>query len=91
MTTEEFIANLIARGFAVADMDNFSYGMLINYCKAHDRLERIRRGETVIDPETQYRNLKSLEPYIKEQYALGKIKQEKYNSYKNSLAEWEAD
>ena len=91
MTTEEFIVNLTARGFAVADMDNFIYGMLLNYCKAHDRLERIRRGEPVPDAEKQYRELKALEPYIEEQYALGKIKQEKYDSYKKSLAEWEAD
>ena len=72
-------------------MDSFSYGMLINYCKAHDRLERIRRGETVPDPERQYRELKALEPYIEEQYALGKIKKEKYDSYKKSLADWEVE
>jgi len=54
-------------------------------------LERIRRGETVPDPERQYRELKALEPYIEEQYALGKIKKEKYDSYKKSLADWEVE
>jgi len=61
----------------------------LSFCKAHDRLERIRRGEEVSDPERQYRELKALEPYIEEQFALGKIKKEKYDSYKKSLADWE--
>jgi hypothetical protein len=63
--------------------------MLVNFCKAHDRLEKIRRGENVPDPEKQYRELKALEPYIDEQFSLGKIKKAKYETYKKSLADWE--
>jgi len=45
MSTEEFVACLIMRGFAVADFDKFTYGMLINYCNAHDRLPEFMEYE----------------------------------------------
>lgn len=48
-----------------------------------------RRGEEVSDPEEQYRILKANEPAIDEQYALGKISEEKYRTYKKALADWE--
>lgn len=89
MSTEEFVACLIMRGFAVADFDKFTYGMLINYCRAHDRLQRIARGESVPDEEMQYKQLKSIESIVEQQFLNGEITKEKYDDYKNSLAEWE--
>lgn len=89
MSTEEFVACLIMRGFAVADFDKFTYGMLINYCNAHDRLQRIARGESVPDEEMQYKQLKSIEPIVEDQFKKGEISQEKYDDYKKSLFEWE--
>lgn len=56
---------------------------------AHADMTARRNGEEISDPEEQYRILKGNEPMIDEQYALGKISEEKYRAYKNALAEWE--
>lgn len=63
--------------------------MAINYCCAYDRMKRRQRGERVPDPEQQYKVLKAMEQTIEKRYAEGKIKQEKYESYKKSLQRWE--
>ena len=60
--------------------------MLINWCYEHDRSIRKQRGEEVHDNYKRYQTLKSIEPDIDAQYAEGQINEEKYRSYKESLA-----
>lgn len=63
--------------------------MAINYNAAHDRMTRRQNGETVHEPDEQYKVLKAMEPQIDEMYRNGEIKQQKYDSYKRSLQRWE--
>ena len=79
------------RGLTVADMEHFSYGMLINYCYAHDRQIRRSRGEKISDPEEQYNKLKAIEPIVKERYKKGEITEERYKSFMRKLNAWECD
>ena len=60
--------------------------MLINWCISHDRSQRKQNGEEVHDNYKRYQALKSIEPEIDQQYAAGQINEEKYRSYKESLA-----
>lgn len=76
-------------GFPLSAWDDFTIGMAINFWCASDNLERESRGERVSDPEEQYAILKQMEPQIDQMYAEGKIKQYKYDSYKQSLKRWE--
>ena len=89
MTTEEFVACLILRGFAVADFDKFSYGMLINYCREYDRLQKLSRGEKVSDSEKQYKQLLKIKPLVEKRFENGEISKEQYNAYINSLKSYE--
>lgn len=63
--------------------------MAINYTCAYDRMMRRANGETVHEPDEQYKVLKAMEPQIDEMYANGEIKKAKYDSYKQSLRHWE--
>ena len=60
-------------------------GDLIDWAKAHDRNIKIARGEEVKDPYEQYKNLKAMEPEIERLHAEGKIKEIKYQSYRQTL------
>lgn len=89
MTTEELVVCLTVRGFSVADFDLFTYGMLINYCKAYDAIIRQANGEEKPDFSERYRQLKDIEPFVEEEYANGEISEKEYAEYKKSLAEFE--
>lgn len=89
MTTEEFTACLIMRGFSVADFDKFSYGMLLNYAFAYDRLRRLSMGEEIPNPDRRYQKLKQIEPLVKARYLKGEISKDQYTNYERSLAEYE--
>jgi len=88
MTTEEFVACLILRGFAVADFDKFSYGMLINYCREYDRLQKLSRGEKVVNTEKQYQQLFKIKPLIEKRYKAGEISTDQYERYIASLKDY---
>lgn len=60
--------------------------MLVNWCIEHDRAKRKANGEEVHDNYKRYQALKSIEPEIDQQHAAGQINEEKYRSYKESLA-----
>ena len=82
---------LYMRGLTVADMEKFSYGMLINYCYAYDRQVRRNRGEDVPDPEVQYKKLKKIEPLVEKRYKNGEITKKRYEEFKSKLERWERD
>lgn len=89
MSTEEFVACLIIRGFTVADFDKFTYGMLINYCREYDRCQRRSRGEKVEDTEKQYKKLKKIMPLIEQKYANGEISKAQYDGYIRPILDYE--
>ena len=70
-------------------MDNWTTGMLINWCYTHERNQRRKSGEEVHDNYKRYLALKSIEPDIDQQYAAGEIDETNYRSYKDSLAQAE--
>lgn len=59
--------------------------MLLNWIYAHDRAQRIARGEEVHDNYKRYKVLKDLEPQIDEQFKRGEINPHKYESFKNAI------
>lgn len=63
--------------------------MGINYATAYDKMMRRANGETVREPDEQYKILKAMEPQVDEMYANGEIRKEKYESYKQSIKNWE--
>lgn len=79
----------MSRGFPLPEIDNWNTGMLIDWALEYDRMQKRARGEYVPDDYERYKQLKSMERQIEELYAAGKIRPEKYNSYKNTLAECE--
>lgn len=85
LTAAEFCEALMSRGFPLSEIDNWNTGDLVDWAKAHDRNLRIARGEDVNDPYEQYKNLKAMEPEIERLHAEGKIKESKYESYRNAL------
>lgn len=89
LSSEEFVACLISRGFAVADMDKFSFGQLINYVYDYDRMQRRAQGEDVPDLDARYRQLKAAAPVIEQRYKTGQISKEQYDSYRAAMLEYE--
>lgn len=81
ISTEFFTACLIVRGFAVADFDKFTFGMLINFCREWDRVHAKASGKKVKDEEKQLEKLKKIQPLIKRRYEAGLISKERYEGY----------
>lgn len=79
------------RGLKIDDMDNMTYGMLINYACAYDRQQQIIAGKEVIDPEQQYLILKENLPVVEERFKLGKIKEKEYRRYIDKIKRYEED
>lgn len=52
-------------------------------------MQKRSRGEPVYDDYERYQQLKAMEPQIEQLNAQGKIKPEKYQSYKKTLADCE--
>lgn len=77
------------RGFTVADLDKFTWGMLVNYARAYDRQQRIANGEDVPDVEAQYKKLKAIEPIVEQRFANGEIGESEYNEFKQSILDFE--
>ena len=90
MTAVEFYNLLMSRGFPLQEIDAWNTGDLIDWAKEHDREILRSRGEDVRDPYEQYQKLKEMEPEIEEMYAAGQIKEAKYQSFKKTLADCEA-
>ena len=80
---------LLARGFPLSAWDDFTVGMLINFCYAHDRLQRRANGERVPDPDDQYQKLKAMQPQIEEMHQRGEIREERYRSFMQSIKNYE--
>ena len=80
----------MSRGFPLSEIDNWNTGDLVDWIKEHDRNILRARGEDVPDPYEQYQTLKAMEPDIEHMHAAGHIREAKYQSYKKTLAECEA-
>ena len=76
-------------GLPLSAWDSLTIGMVNNYICAYNRRKRRARGETVREPDEQYRILKAMEPEVDAKFAAGEIRPEKYESYKKSLQKWE--
>lgn len=88
-TAEELTAIFLELGLSVADFKYFTIGMGINLIKSAEIREKKRRNIEVSDPEEQYLKLKANEKMIDELHEKGEISEEKYKSYKDTIARWE--
>lgn len=79
----------MSRGFPLPEIDNWNTGMLIDWAFEYDTQKKRQRGEVVHDEFERYKQLKAMEPQIEELYAQGRIRPERYRSYKATLADCE--
>ena len=89
MSTEDFVALLSMLGVSIADMDRFTYGMLINLTHSHTRLKMQMAGKQVANADEQYKQLKNIEPLIDERYKKGEIGQKEYLNFKAQIENYE--
>ena len=87
----EFCNLIMSRGFPLSEIDAWNTGDLIDWAREHDRQLKRERGEDVRDPYEQYQQLKAMQPDIERMYAAGEIKEAKYKSYKDTLAQCERE
>lgn len=80
---------LIMRGFPLTAFDDWTLGMVINYCHAYDRQQKRMNGEDVPDPDAQYRKMKAMQPQIEELHRKGQITETKYRSFTQSIENYE--
>ena len=73
------------RGFPLSELDNWNTGDLIDWACEHDRLQKIARGEYVPDDFERYEQLKAMENQIEELHKAGKIREDKYRSYRAEI------
>lgn len=78
---------LSLRGFPLSELDEWNTGMLFDWCYEVDRIKRKANGEK--DDYDRYQTMKKIEPEIDEQYANGQINEEKYRSFKETIANYE--
>lgn len=81
----------MSRGFPLHEIDAWNTGDLIDWAREHDRSLKRERGEDVRDPYEQYQQLKAMQPDIERMHAAGEIKEAKYKSYKDTLAQCERE
>lgn len=91
MTTEELVACMVLRGLSVADMDQFTIGMLLNFAFAYNRIRKLANGEDAPDVDARYKQLKAIAPIVEERYRNGQITKEKYDEYRKSLERYGGD
>ncbi len=78
---------LSLRGFPLSELDEWNTGMLFDWCYEVDRIKRKANGQK--DDYDRYQTMKKIEPEIDEQYANGQINEEKYRSFKETIANYE--
>ena len=78
-------------GMTVTDCESLSYGEAVNIASECSRLQAIKAGKEVADPEREYRILKSYEKIIEEMHRHGEITESKYRSYREAIERWEED
>lgn len=79
----------MSRGFPLPEIDNWNTGMLIDWAIEYDRMQKRSRGEPVYDDYERYQQLKAMEEQVELLHSQGKIKPDKYKSYKETLADCE--
>ena len=82
---------LLSTGATIRDMHDITYGMAINMLMEKSRLTAAAGGKETADPEKQYNIMKANLPALEAMYKSGKITEERYKAYINSLKEWEED
>lgn len=78
---------LAVKGFPLSEIDKWNTGTLFDWCYAVDRIRRKANGEK--DDLDRYETMKKIEPEIDEQYKNGIITEEKYQNFKNTIANYE--
>lgn len=89
MTAVEFVTLLMSRGFPLPEIDNWNTGMLIDWAHEHDRQKALARGEKIFDPYEDYQKLKAMEKEVEEMHKAGKLREAKYQSYRQTLDNYE--
>lgn len=78
---------LLMSGFPLSEVDNYNTGMLLDICYEVKRIKGKANGDK--DEYDRYQTMKKIEPEIDEQYENGQINEEKYKSFKETIANYE--
>lgn len=76
-------------GIAADEINDWNIGFIIDYIYQCHREKLKRSGKRVVDTEERYEKMKQLEPLIDERYKNGEVEQERYDSFKRMIREYE--
>lgn len=80
---------LLNAGLTVGDMHDITFGMAINILAEKNRLTAAMSGKETSDPEKQYNVMKANLPALEAMHKAGRVSDERYIAYVNTLREWE--
>lgn len=63
--------------------------MLLELCSEMNEIKRKAQGDVSPSEYEKYQKLKAIEPVIDEQYENGEIEEERYKSFKETIANYE--
>lgn len=90
LTTEELAEMIYSTGADTMALRDLTVGMALNLAHAHINSMRRAKGETVADPEKQYRQLKDiLDAYERGEIPDSSIDKAELNRIKKAVKEWE--
>lgn len=90
LTTEELAEMIYSTGADTMALRDLTVGMALNLAHAHINSMRRAKGETITDPEKQYRQLKDiLDAYERGEIPDSSIDKTELNRIKKAVKEWE--
>lgn len=90
LTTEELAEMIYSTGADTMALRDLTVGMALNLAHAHINSMRRAKGETIADPEKQYRQLKDiLDAYERGEIPDSSIDKAELNRIKKAVKEWE--
>ena len=92
LTTEELAEMIYSSGADSLALKDLTVGMALNLAHAHANSVKRARGESVSDPEKQYRIMRGiLDDYERGTITDGDIDPEELEKIKKAVREWESD
>lgn len=87
MTAAEFVLCCKNAGLAACEIDEWNIGTIIDFI--HVKNKSMTKSDSAYSDDEKYKTLKALEPKVDEDYKNGLIPKDKYDKFKQQLAEWE--
>lgn len=87
MAAAEFVLCCKNAGLAACEIDEWNIGTIIDFI--HVKNKSMTKSDSAYSDDEKYKTLKTLEPKVDEDYKNGLIPKDKYDKFKQQLAEWE--